>query len=120
MPISKSLRILDPSTCGIYSITCIPTGKIYVGHAQNMKSRWKKHQDDLFKRQHSSKELQEAYDIYGLHEFRFKTLETGVEPGSLDERELHWMTVSESHRRGFNSQTEFDQLTQAVNAIKTA
>jgi len=61
-----------------------------------MKSRWKKHQDDLFKRQHSSKELQQAFDTYGLHEFRFEPLETGVQPGSLGERELHWMTAFES------------------------
>jgi hypothetical protein len=79
-----------------------------------MEYRWKKHQDDLFKRQHSSKGLQESFEIYGLQEFKFEVLETGIEPTALDERELYWMTIFDSHQHGFNSQTEHDKLVEAV------
>jgi group I intron endonuclease len=38
-----------PRASGIYQIRCIPTGKIYVGSAVNLRKRWDQHHRSLRK-----------------------------------------------------------------------
>jgi hypothetical protein len=41
-----------PRTSGIYQIRCVPTGKIYVGGAVNLRARWYEHQRRLRRGSH--------------------------------------------------------------------
>lgn len=56
---------------GIYTIKCIPTGKIYVGQTINLRRRWHSHRWHLRKGIHKNGHLQNAWNKYGEDNFVF-------------------------------------------------
>lgn len=104
---------------GIYLITCIPTGKVYVGQSLDMKSRWGEHRSLLIRGKHDNGYLQRAWNKHGSDGFTFAILEE-VEPGRLIEREaFHAERLRAFDRkRGFNLQpVEFTHSPEALAAI---
>jgi group I intron endonuclease len=73
-------------TTGIYSITCLPNNKKYIGKSKDIADRWKQHLYQLKRKEHHCKPLQEAYDEYGYTEFVFK-VELICSKKKLDEKE---------------------------------
>ena len=60
---------------GIYKITNIVNGRIYVGSAANgFKKRWQKHLSDLKHKRHKNTRLQNVYNKYGVYCFTFEIL----------------------------------------------
>lgn len=60
---------------GVYVITCVPTGKVYVGHSTRIKDRLEKeHLPSLRAGAHPTKHLQNAWNKYGEDAFAFETL----------------------------------------------
>lgn len=80
---------MNPS--GIYAITCIKTGKQYVGSAKHIWNRWKDHRKHLKQGDHANIHLQRAWDKYGSAEFGFSVLEDVLLFKDLVEREQHWI-----------------------------
>ena len=89
---------------GIYSITHIPTGKVYIGSAVNIGKRWLNHLNDLRKGIHHSKHLQHAWNRYGEGSFLFSMLELVPDIDSLVKVEQDWLDVYQSYddRCGYN------------------
>lgn len=75
---------------GIYAITNIITGKIYVGQAQNIKRRWIEHKARLTKGCHDNQYLQRAWNKYGKEAFRFEVLEYCI-IDCLNDREQYFI-----------------------------
>jgi group I intron endonuclease len=92
-----------PRTSGIYKITCLPTGKVYVGSAANLARRWCKHAACLRRGVHENSYLQHAWNKYGADAFRFVVIELILEPFLL-EREQYWLDRLHAYEspRGFN------------------
>lgn len=67
-------EIVTPST-GIYQIRNLVNGKIYIGSAVNINSRWRTHKANLNLNKHKSKHLQASWNKYGINTFIFKVLE---------------------------------------------
>lgn len=88
---------------GIYKITCLPTGKIYVGSSINIRSRWESHIGELKRNKHRNLYLQRAWNKYGKENFKFEIIEI-VNPNLLMERELYWFKNSNccNPKIGFN------------------
>ena len=90
---------------GVYTITCLPTGKIYVGSAARMTfdSRWRQHQKMLHGGRHHSPLLQRAWDKYGPDAFCFEILER-CEPEYCLAFEQFWMNqlLTFVPQHGFN------------------
>jgi group I intron endonuclease len=63
------------NVAGIYAITCLPTGKRYIGSAINIRKRWNQHRLALRKGKHHSRYLQRAWSKYGEGQFKFSVLE---------------------------------------------
>lgn len=60
---------------GVYSITCLPTGKRYIGSASvSFADRWKTHRHLLRKGTHHSPYLQNAWNKYGEAAFAFEVI----------------------------------------------
>jgi hypothetical protein len=64
-----------PHASGVYKIRCIPTGKVYVGSAVNLRQRWYAHRSLLRKGHHQNRHLQHAWDKHGEESFEFTVLE---------------------------------------------
>ena len=64
-----------PRSSGVYQIRCVPTGKIYIGSAVDLKARWDMHRRRLRRGNHSNIHLQNAWDKYGETKFVFLVLE---------------------------------------------
>lgn len=93
-----------PSTSGIYKITCITTGKMYVGSAVNLRQRWQNHRWRLRTNRHVNRHLQSAWNKHGEDAFAFEVIELILAP-FLIEREQYYLDKLRpfDRGRGFNS-----------------
>ena len=78
--------------CGIYKITNLINGKIYIGQALDIYRRWGKHKGNAFNK--NSREydypIYRAIRKYGLENFSFEIIEEcSVE--ELDEKEIYYI-----------------------------
>lgn len=87
------------SECGIYSITNIIDGKIYIGQTSNLKRRKYEHFYCLKKNKHRNSRLQRAYNKYGEENFIFNILEV-CNREELDDREDYYMKKYNSMQKG--------------------
>jgi group I intron endonuclease len=89
---------------GIYRITCIPTGRFYVGSALRVVKRWGEHRFQLNRGTHCNRKLQNAWNKYGPDSFALDVLEYVEDSAKLIEREQHFIDTLHAHHRksGFN------------------
>lgn len=78
------------STPGIYKITSITSGKIYIGCASNVRTRINGHLYDLRKDKHNNSYLQRAWTKYGEENFIFEMIEK-CDISDLHAREHYWV-----------------------------
>lgn len=77
---------------GIYIIHNTKSGQVYIGQAQDIRTRWMGHKSSLRLKSHRNCHLQADWDKYGAKVFKFKVLEyCPVE--QLVEREQHFLDV---------------------------
>lgn len=96
-------RVLQNTTCsGIYKITCIKTGEIYIGKSTDVKSRWQQHCKSAFNCgtiAHSL--LHTKMKQYGIENFTFELLES-VPKEQLSEREKFYINFYQTKETGLN------------------
>lgn len=96
-------RVLQNTTCsGIYKITCIKTGEIYIGKSTDVKSRWQQHCKSAFNCgtiAHSL--LHTKMKQYGIENFTFELVEQ-VPKEQLSERESFYIDFYQSKKVGLN------------------
>ena len=76
---------------GIYKITCIATGKFYIGSAKDIHRRLARHKSDLSRDVHHNTLLQRSVNKYGKDMFEFEILEFIDDVESLLQREQHYL-----------------------------
>lgn len=76
---------------GIYQITNLTNGKVYVGSAVNIARRWADHRSKLAANKHHSAKLQNAWNKYGSGAFEFSVIEVVGDVSLLIEREQFWI-----------------------------
>ena len=81
----------------IYCITHTPTGRRYIGKANNHKRRWKQHIQNA-----SPSLISSAIQHHGVSEFHFEVIET-VPNDCLSEREQYWIEHYQTEVHGFNN-----------------
>lgn len=92
-----------PNDSGVYQILCVPTGKIYIGSAVNLRQRWSHHWSKLRRGEHHNVHLQNAWNIYDEADFEFSVLEIVIEAELLS-IEQKWIddTLCTERDIGFN------------------
>lgn len=75
---------------GIYQITNLKSGKLYIGQSVDVEKRIKDHIYELSHGIHQNRYLQSAWNKYGKSNFVFSVLET-VSEELLTEREKYWV-----------------------------
>lgn len=84
--------------CGIYTITNIESGRVYVGSSTNLDRRFRDHRSALRNGRHCNVILQRAWEKYEESAFQFSVVELIPDATQLLAREQHWMEELESSR----------------------
>ena len=74
--------------CGVYRITCLPTGRVYVGSSINIDRRLRGHWSLLDKGKHSNPRLQRAWIRYGASAFAAEVLVNCMPAAALELEQL--------------------------------
>ena len=87
--------------CGVYKITNLVNGKVYIGQSINIKNRWKDHINALNRNDSSCTLLQRAWNKYKQVNFSFEILELCSED-KLDDVEIKYIEFYDSVNNGYN------------------
>ena len=96
-------RVLQNTTCsGIYKITCLKTGEIYIGKSTDIKNRWQQHCKTVFNcGTIASSLLHTKMKQHGIENFTFELVEQ-VPKDQLSEREKFYISFYQSKEVGLN------------------
>ena len=102
---------------GIYKITNVQNGKIYLGQSKNIRHRFLQHLSALKLNKHDNTHLQNAFNKYGVSSFMFEVL-LNCEESDLRSHEKDLIYLAESYKPhiGYNKTMGGDgcQMTQEV------
>ena len=88
--------------CGVYKITNIVNGKIYIGSSKDIKSRWSQHKTQLREGSHGNSYLQNAWNKYCEENFKFEIIEE-CDPDMQFEKEQYYLDLfSPFDNNGYN------------------
>ena len=88
---------------GIYKITNINNGKVYVGRAANIEKRWKEHKDALAAGTHHSYKLQECYDaLTNKDDLKFEIVEEVPYENERVVKEQYYIDKYDAFHNGYN------------------
>lgn len=85
---------------GIYTITNLIDGKMYVGYASDLHDRRRVHFGNLVNKKHCNKKLQNAVNYYGINSFLFEILEECPEE-YLVALEHYWCTILNTRNKAY-------------------
>ena len=83
-------RMTEP-IIGVYKITCLSSGKYYIGYSKEIEKRFHTHKMLLRASRHFNILLQRAYDKYGCDDFTFDILHTCNATDEAKELELKYL-----------------------------
>ena len=89
----------------IYCITNIINNKRYVGKTTNtIEERWKEHCQDFKKERCEKRPLYDAFNKYGVENFKIEYLEEIKDDSLLSEKEIYWIKELETYgSKGYNA-----------------
>ena len=91
-----------PHASGIYKITNLINGKVYIGQSKDIYNRYHRHHKYEYKNeQRSDFHLYQAFKKYGLDNFSIDVVEL-CDESLLDEREIYWIKYYDSFNTGYN------------------
>lgn len=90
--------------CGVYSITHVASGRIYIGSSRRIILRWNYHRNQLKLGTHDNPYLQKAWTKYGETAFIWEIEELVERPEDLLDREQVFIDKLQTcnRRKGFN------------------
>lgn len=94
-----------PNNSGVYKITELKTGKVYIGSSRHLDYRKRNHFNLLKRGNHKNPYLQAYYNQYGLRNFAWDILEyLPNEDKILRDRETYWIDIFQANKKehGFN------------------
>lgn len=92
---------MNEKKIGIYKITNLKNGKVYIGQSTNIEKRWRTHKTDLKCNRHHNIHLQNAWNKYGKESFSFSII-IECPKDDLDSLEKHYINEYDSFKNGYN------------------
>lgn len=96
---------------GIYKITNIENGKVYIGQSNNIQRRFSEHK---YKGAKSRIEVDAAIEKEGVEKFSFEVVEE-CPTEKLNEREIYWIKYYDSVNNGYNFSYGGDSQSKGEN-----
>ena len=88
---------------GIYKITNINNGQVYIGRASNIEKRWQEHKDDLAAGTHHSYKLQECYNsLKNKNDLKYEIIEEVAYENERVVKEQYYMDKYDAYHNGYN------------------
>ena len=88
---------------GIYKITNINNGQVYIGRASNIEKRWQEHKDDLAAGVHHSYKLQECYNsLKNKNDLKYEIIEEVAYENERVVKEQYYMDKYDAYHNGYN------------------
>ena len=86
---------------GIYIIKNLSNNDCYIGQAQDVWMRWRRHISELRGAKHSNRHLQRAYDLYGEDNFEFDVVCFCLDTDDLNKNETFFIGFYAQHGRPY-------------------
>lgn len=90
--------------CGIYKLTDLISGQIYIGQSVDCKERARQHIKSALTYGKATNKLYQMMQKSGIHNFTFELLEE-VPRNQLNEREAYWIKFYQTNLVGLNTQS---------------
>ena len=87
---------------GIYKITNMVNGKVYIGQSVDVEVRWRSHKSELRGNYHENPYLQNSWNKYGEDNFKFEIIES-CNQEDLNKLEIYYIKEYNSYIRAENS-----------------
>src|ERR1039458_785266 len=97
---NSQAQLKNYADCGVYSISHIESGKVYVGSSVGIRQRIAIHKWNLKRKSHPNQSLQNAYNKYGVDCFLFKKI-IACPPEDILFHEQRIMDDKQSYVKGF-------------------
>jgi group I intron endonuclease len=86
---------------GIYKITHLSSGRVYIGSAVDIEKRWSTHRSSFSKKGRGNPYLSSAWIKYGQQDFSFEVVELVGKSEDLLKREQYWIDKHDATNRDF-------------------
>lgn len=88
---------------GIYKITNLNNGKVYIGKSKNLENRWKQHVKKMKFSEQEKWHNQLYFDMHdiGIDNFSFEIIEE-CSVDKLNDKEIYWIKYYNSQENGYN------------------
>jgi group I intron endonuclease len=87
---------------GVYSITCLANGWVYIGSSMSVRQRWTTHRSWLRNGTHKVPQMQADYDEYGAEAFSYDLVSEVADADERYEREQEQITTALATGRCYN------------------
>jgi group I intron endonuclease len=87
---------------GVYKITNLKNGRLYVGGSVDIAKRIWAHKTTLKRNENKNKPMQEDFNICGMSAFDFSVIEFVDDKSKVIEREQHWIVTLNAATNGYN------------------
>lgn len=110
---------LLPHASGIYKITNLLNGKIYIGQSKDIYNRYHQHHKYEYKNENRSNfHLYQAIKKYGLNNFSIEVIELCPQD-ELNEKEIYWIKYYNSFEQGYNMTLGGSSLSPKIHSEET-
>lgn len=109
---------LLPHASGIYKITNLLNGKVYIGQSKDIYVRYNQHHKYEYKNESRADfHLYQAFKKYGLDNFSIEVVELCPQ-NELNDKEIYWIEYYDSFKQGYNMTAGGSNLSPSIHSAE--